>query len=30
LPLIDLSSGSPDQPTPPEVIASLQSSDSSS
>lgn len=25
LPLIDLSSGSPDQPTPPEVIDSLQS-----
>jgi aminotransferase len=24
LPLIDLSSGSPDQPTPPEIIASLQ------
>ncbi|ORJ51364.1 aspartate aminotransferase [Kluyvera intermedia] len=24
LPLIDLSSGSPDQPTPPEVVASLQ------
>ena len=24
LPLIDLSSGSPDQPTPPEVIDSLQ------